>query len=119
MGPLNEESTSGPSTRIARTITPTAKRAMALAFASLDTSRYKDRGYEISTVHAKIIKRRDVIHAKNPESPGCTPNSVLNTGGIVSPIITLYAHIPPKAIQNWKKEMMANPLLPKSVETSD
>jgi hypothetical protein len=67
-------------------------RAMALALLKLSIERYKESGNDMVMTQKIMIK--DLEERNDPSKPG---RMETRTCGIVSPMTTMNAHIPPNA----------------------
>lgn len=106
--PFNCSGIAGPRTITVIMIRTMLKRAIALARLKLSMDRYRESGKEMVNVQAIIMKARDA--KKDPSRDGTID---LSTCGMVSPITTIKAHIPPKAKVPWKTDTAKRPFRPK------
>lgn len=94
------------------TMTPMETRAKLLDLESLTISRCKDRGKATQMVHRMM--RKFLLTSQDVHVLSCRKGKTKrSTCGIVSPMMTLNAHMPPNANANWKKDTACAPTLPK------
>jgi len=86
-------------------------RASAEACESFSMSRYSDSGNEMPSVRRMVTTGREMKNEATAEGSG--PTRDRSTRGIVSPMMTQKAHMPPNANENWKKDAAARPARPK------
>lgn len=109
--PLSSGSTPTERNTTAHTMTPMLTSANPELLDSLTMSLCSDSGNDTAIVHSTMINRLST----SSRSPACSlrnGNTNASTCGMLSPIITLNAHMPPNANANWKKETAPAPARP-------